>query len=103
MKAQIQQDVDRGRSPGVPQGPGGVPPPSQVLNESAPRVSPDPRPLPRLLSVPEAARLLGIGRTTAYELIAAGELEVIHIGRSARVPVDAIDEFVDALRSAASQ
>lgn len=55
--------------------------------------------LPRLVSVPEAARLLGIGRTTAYELLAAGQLEVVHIGRAARVPVDAIDEFVENLRS----
>lgn len=96
-----QQDVDRHSSQGKPHWRGGVPPTSPSEPESAVSVSPDPRLLPRLLSVPEAARLLGIGRTTAYELIAAGELEVIHIGRSARIPVDAIDEFVDALRSAA--
>lgn len=53
---------------------------------------------PRLLTVSDAARLLGIGRTTAYELIAAGELEVVHIGRSARVPTAEVDAFVERLR-----
>lgn len=53
---------------------------------------------PRLLRVQDAARLLGIGRTTAYELISTGDLEVVHIGRSTRVPLDAIDAFVDELR-----
>lgn len=53
---------------------------------------------PRLLSVPEAARLLGIGRTTVYELISNGELETVKIGRSTRVPLDAVDAFVMGLR-----
>lgn len=57
---------------------------------------------PVLLSVPEAARLLGIGRTTVYELIAGGQLEVVHIGRSIRVPTAAIDAFVDRLMRARS-
>ncbi len=61
-------------------------------------VSP-PELLPRLVTVPDAARLLGIGRTTAYELIAAGQLEVVHIGRSTRVPTTAVDSFVNRLRS----
>ncbi len=53
---------------------------------------------PLLLTVTQAAHLLAIGRTTAYELIAAGELEVVHIGRSARVPVEAVEELVTRLR-----
>jgi excisionase family DNA binding protein len=57
--------------------------------------------LPRLLTVSAAARLLGVGRSTAYELIAAGELEVVHIGRSARVPVAAIDAYIEQLRARA--
>ena len=57
--------------------------------------------LPRLLTVFVAARLLGVGRSTAYELIAAGELEVVHIGRSARVPVAAVDAYVERLRARA--
>jgi excisionase family DNA binding protein len=56
-------------------------------------------PPPVLLTIPEAARLLSIGRTLAYELIADGELEVIHINRAARVPLDAVHDFVRRRRS----
>ena len=42
--------------------------------------------------------MLGIGRSTVYELIAGGRLEIVHIGRSARVPLAALIEFVDGLR-----
>jgi excisionase family DNA binding protein len=52
-----------------------------------------------LLTVVEAAAMLGVGRTTAYELIAGGELQVVHIGRSARVPLVAVDRYVDGLVS----
>ncbi len=56
-----------------------------------------------LLSVEQVARALGIGRSKTYELIAAGELETVHIGRSVRVPVDAVERFVDGLRRPASE
>jgi excisionase family DNA binding protein len=44
---------------------------------------------PLLLTIPQAAHRLGVGRTTLYdlyELTNAGELEVVHIGRCARIP-----------------
>ena len=53
---------------------------------------------PLLVSIPEAARRLSTGRSTAYELVATGELEVVHIGRSARVPVAALASYVERLR-----
>ena len=55
-------------------------------------------PGPSLVTVKQAARMLSLGRSTVYELIAAGRLEVVHIGRSARVPVDAIATLVNGLR-----
>jgi excisionase family DNA binding protein len=55
-----------------------------------------------LLTMIEAARVLSIGRTTMYELAAAGEIEVVHIGRSARVPVGALEEYVDRQRRGAT-
>lgn len=55
-----------------------------------------------LISIVEAGRLLGIGRSTTYELISAGHLEVVHIGRAARVPVAAVEELVERLRSGAT-
>ena len=55
-----------------------------------------------LLTIVDAARVLSIGRTTMYELVGAGEIDVVHIGRSARVPVGALEEFVDRQRREAT-
>ena len=55
----------------------------------------------RLLTVAEAARRLGIGRSHAYIYVLRGELESVKLGRSRRVPVEAIEEFVERLRSEA--
>lgn len=51
-----------------------------------------------LLSVTEAARALRLGRSKTYELISSGELEVVHIGRCVRVPVKAVEAYVERLR-----
>jgi excisionase family DNA binding protein len=48
----------------------------------------------QLLTVIEAARLLGISRSKLYELLADGELPSVRIGRTRRISVIAIDEFV---------
>jgi excisionase family DNA binding protein len=53
---------------------------------------------PLLVCVEDAARLLAVGRTTVYELIAAGELEAINIGRCRRVPLSALYAFVQRRR-----
>lgn len=53
----------------------------------------------RVLNVAEAAAVLGIGRSKLYELIAAGEIRTIHIGRLCKVPVESIDEFLAACSS----
>ncbi len=55
-------------------------------------------PGPALLTVKQAARVLNLGRSTVYELIADGRLEVVHIGRSTRVPTDAIVKPIQGLR-----
>lgn len=54
--------------------------------------------LPILLTIPEAAVRLRIGRSTVYELISSGSLEVVHIGRSARIPAQAVTDFVQLMR-----
>ena len=51
-----------------------------------------------LLTIPQAARRLAIGRSKLYALIGTGEIEVLHIGRAVRVPVEAIEEFVAGKR-----
>src|ERR1700692_2971654 len=47
-----------------------------------------------LLRIPDAAGLLGVGRTTLYKLIDDGELAVVHIGRAVRVPIVEVHAFV---------
>lgn len=49
---------------------------------------------PLLISVPEAARLLSIGRNTAYDLIAAGTLPSIKLGRRRLVSVVALEAWI---------
>jgi excisionase family DNA binding protein len=51
-----------------------------------------------LLKVGEVTKRTGLGRTKIYELIAAGQLEAVHIGKAVRVPVSALEEFVEHLR-----
>ena len=53
---------------------------------------------PLLLTIVDAARRLGIGRSKFYELISDGEIEVVKIGRCARVPAEAVEQYVSRLR-----
>lgn len=55
----------------------------------------------RLLYRPdEAAAVLGIGRSRLYELLASGEMSSVKIGRSRRVPVEALTAYVRHLPGA---
>ena len=56
---------------------------------------------PLLVTVAEAAELLGIGRSKLYELIGEGLIRTVHIGRARRVPVAALNDFVGSLQAAA--
>jgi excisionase family DNA binding protein len=47
-----------------------------------------------LLRAGDVSRLLGVGRSTVYELIARGELPAIRIGRLVRVPWPALEEWI---------
>ncbi|MFJ8754481.1 excisionase family DNA-binding protein [Streptomyces sp. NPDC102441] len=53
-----------------------------------------------LLTVEEAARRLGIGRTLCFRLIRTGQLESVPVGRLRRVPADAVQDYVTRLRMA---
>ena len=48
-----------------------------------------------LLRAEEAAQALGIGRSKLYALLAAGELPVVRIGRSTRIPAAALQRWVE--------
>jgi excisionase family DNA binding protein len=47
-----------------------------------------------LLSVAEVALMLRCGRTKAYEIVKSGQLPVVRIGRSVRVPAAGLEEWV---------
>lgn len=50
---------------------------------------------PLLLRAGEVATLLGLGRSTVFAMLGAGELPVVRIGRSVRVPRVALERWVD--------
>ena len=59
------------------------------------RVDPDMGHLARrTVTVEEAAAMLGIGRSTAFDLVTSGQLQSFTIGRRRLVVVSGIDEFV---------
>jgi excisionase family DNA binding protein len=53
----------------------------------------------RLLSVDEAAQLLGIGRSKLYQLLAAGRLRSLSIGDRRLIPASSIDAYIAGSRS----
>lgn len=50
-----------------------------------------------LLTANEAAEVLGVGKSTVYDLMRLRLLRSVQIGRSRRIPVDACREMVDRL------
>ena len=46
------------------------------------------------VTVPEAAAMVSVSRSTGYELVARGEWPSITIGRSVRVPVESLKDWV---------
>ncbi|ABD09792.1 transcriptional regulator [Frankia sp. CcI156] len=51
-----------------------------------------------LLTPTEAADLLGVSRSTVYELLNSGDLESVRIGRARRIPSASLLAFVHRLR-----
>jgi excisionase family DNA binding protein len=49
---------------------------------------------PLLLTVGDVAKLLGLGRSKVFAMLAVGELPVIRIGRSVRVPRAALEDWI---------
>jgi excisionase family DNA binding protein len=56
---------------------------------------------PILLTPEQAARALGLGRTTVYALIRDGELRSVRLGRARRVPYASLVEFVERITALA--
>ncbi len=51
--------------------------------------------LPLVLTVPQLADVLHIGRNAAYDLVKSGRIRSIHIGRTIRIPQSALLEYLD--------
>jgi excisionase family DNA binding protein len=50
-----------------------------------------------LLTPEEVGRLLSIGRSQVYKLLMQGELRSLKIGASRRIPVTAVNDYVQRL------
>jgi excisionase family DNA binding protein len=48
----------------------------------------------RLLTMPQAAELLQVGRCKMQELVLSGQIRSLKIGRLRRIPAEAIDEYI---------
>ena len=49
---------------------------------------------PICVRINDAARMIGIGRTKLYELIAKGEIETVKIGKATRVITASLRELI---------
>ena len=49
---------------------------------------------PICVRVNDAARMIGVGRTKLYQLIATGEVEMVKIGKATRVTTASLRELV---------
>ena len=50
---------------------------------------------PLLLKASEVAKMLGLGRTKVYEMMASGELPVVRIGTAVRVPRQRLLDWIE--------
>ena len=50
----------------------------------------------RYLTVAEVADMMRLSRMTVYRLVHSGELPAVRVGRSFRVPQDALDAYLAA-------
>ncbi|OYX65688.1 MAG: excisionase [Sphingomonadales bacterium 32-64-17] len=60
-----------------------------------------PSPDPICVRVNDAARMIGVGRTKLYELIAAGEVETVKLGKSTRITTASLHDLIRRQRGAA--
>lgn len=49
---------------------------------------------PLLISIPEAARLIGLGKSKFYALVKAGDITLVKLGGRSLVSVEALHDYV---------
>jgi excisionase family DNA binding protein len=52
------------------------------------------QPRVRFLTVAEVAEIMRVSKMTVYRLVHAGEMPAVRVGRSFRVPQDALDHYL---------
>ena len=57
----------------------------------------------KTLSIPEAGKALGIGRSAAYEAARTGQLPTIRIGKRLLVPIVALERLLEQASPVARQ
>lgn len=57
-------------------------------------MTPLPPPDPICVRVNDAARMISVGRTKLYELIAAGEVETVKLGKSTRITTASLHDLI---------
>jgi excisionase family DNA binding protein len=62
-----------------------------VVEQRTAAPEPDTR---RTRTVPETAKILGVGLTTAWKMANNGEMRVVRFGRAVRVPVEEIERLL---------
>ena len=53
--------------------------------------------LPLVLNVDDAARILRVGKAATYSLVRSGQLKSLRIGRTIRIPRNALDEYLRSI------
>ena len=51
--------------------------------------------LPIVLSVPELAAVLQIGRNATYDLVRTGQIRCVRIGKTIRIPQSALMDYLN--------
>ncbi len=51
-----------------------------------------------LLNVPEACEQLRIGKTRLYQIMNAGQIKAVRIGKRTLIPAASIEEFINGLK-----
>jgi excisionase family DNA binding protein len=57
----------------------------------------------QMLTVGDAETALKVGRTTVFRLIRTGELASVRIGRSRRIPAEALEQYLARLTDGAGE
>jgi excisionase family DNA binding protein len=52
------------------------------------------QPRVRFLTVAEVAEIMRVSKMTVYRLVHSGEMPAVRVGRSFRVPQDALDHYL---------